>query len=101
MSEHDETYGRERAARLAAMLRELAERIRALETDAALLGAVPELLQRLGDLRTELFHYEVRATYDTPEVAENRRLVDEIRRSEGRLFDQPEDEEPWRKGRGD
>ena len=25
--------------------------------------------------RRESFHYEVRATYDTPEVAENRRIV--------------------------
>lgn len=34
----------------------------------------------MGDARSELFHYEVRCTYDTPEVAESRRIVDEARR---------------------
>ena len=32
-----------------------------------------------GDIRSELFHYEVRITYDTPEVAENRRIVGEAK----------------------
>ncbi len=32
-----------------------------------------------GDIRSELFHYEVRITYDTPEVAENRRIVYEAK----------------------
>ena len=36
-----------------------------------------ELMKRIGDVRSELFHYEVRATYDTPEVAETRRIVSE------------------------
>ena len=31
----------------------------------------------MGDARSELFHYEVRITYDTPEVADNRRIVEE------------------------
>ena len=31
----------------------------------------------MGGVKSELFHYEVRATYDTPEVAENRRIVEE------------------------
>ena len=30
-------------------------------------------------MRSELFHYEVRATYDTPEVADNRRIVGEAK----------------------
>ena len=39
-------------------------------------GISPELLRLMGDARSELFHYEVRATYDTPEVADRRRIVD-------------------------
>jgi hypothetical protein len=49
----------------------------------------------MGDARTELFHYEVRSTYDTPEVAESRRIVDEARRTDF-APDEPEDDEPWR-----
>jgi len=30
-------------------------------------------------VRSELFHYEVRVTYDSPEVAENRRIVREAK----------------------
>jgi hypothetical protein len=45
-----------------------------------LLDAAPELQQLLGDARSELFHYEVRLTYDTPEVAESRRIVEEAKR---------------------
>lgn len=91
-----ETYGAERARRLAELLRQLAGRIRELGTDEELLAAGPELLRLMGDARTELFHYEVRLTYDTPEVAESRRLVDEaVRRAEELDFD-PEDMEPWR-----
>ena len=41
---------------------------------------VGELTRLIGDVRSELFHYEVRATYDTPEVAENRRIVDEAKK---------------------
>jgi hypothetical protein len=34
-------------------------------------------------VKSELFHYEVRATYDTPEVADSRRIVNEaIQRAE-------------------
>jgi hypothetical protein len=46
-----------------------------------------------------LFHYEVRSTYDTPEVAESRRIVDEAqRRLDEPTFDEPDDDEPWRRG---
>lgn len=96
MADHDEVYGKERAARLEGMLRELAERIRELDAGGRLLGAVPELLRRLGDTRSELFHYEVRSTYDTPEVAESRRIVDEAIREKPFSSDDPEDDEPWR-----
>jgi hypothetical protein len=37
----------------------------------------------------------VRSTYDTPDVAESRRIVEEAM---GDLsLDEPEDEEPWRR----
>lgn len=100
MSQHDEIYGRDRARRLETLLRELAARIRELDAAGQLLGHVPELQRLLGDVRTELFHYEVRSTYDTPEVAESRRIVDEAKRQDRQddFFppDDPEDEEPWR-----
>jgi hypothetical protein len=95
MSEHDEIYGRAREAQLIALLRHLADRIRQLDDGGDLLAAAPELQRLLGDARSELFHYEVRRTYDTPEVAESRRIVEEARRS---AFDpnDDEDDQPWR-----
>jgi hypothetical protein len=92
----EQVYGPERAERLVRLLRALASRIGALD-DAALLAAGPQLLKLIGDVRSELFHYEVRSTYDTPEIAEHRRLVDEARQG-GDLQnpDEREDEEPWR-----
>jgi len=90
----EEVYGPERADRLVALLRALAERIQQLDREGALLEATPELLKQLGTIRSELFHYEVRLTYDTPDVAESRRIVEEARR--GQLaFDEPEDDRPW------
>jgi hypothetical protein len=91
----DQVYGPERADRLVRLLRLFAARVRALD-DAALLAAGPELLKQIGDIRSELFHYEVRRTYDTPEIAEHRRIVDEARR--GPDFREPSDEDdaPWR-----
>jgi hypothetical protein len=53
----------------------------------------------MGDARSELFHYEVRSTYDTPEVADSRRIVEEAQRQDSFLPDDPEDEEPWRRPR--
>jgi hypothetical protein len=91
----DETYGAERAQRLIEQLRALAMRIIELD-DEALLTAGPELLKRMGDVRTELFHYEVRSTYDTPEAAEHRRLIDEARRQQDALDLDHEGDEPWR-----
>lgn len=78
------------------MLRALAERIIELDQSGRLLQQVPELLRRMGDLRSELFHYEVRSTYDTPEIAEHRRLVDEAREARDIVSPDPEDDEPWR-----
>lgn len=85
MADHDEqTYDDGRAANLRAMLRVLAARIHELDATDALLGNAGELLRLIGEVRSELFHYEVRCTYDTPEIAEHRRLVDEAtQRDEG------------------
>ncbi|MES4784521.1 MAG: hypothetical protein C4294_00310, partial [Nitrospiraceae bacterium] len=66
--------------RLVDLLRELSTRIQELDRAGQLLNGVPELLRLMGDARTELFHYEVRCTYDTPEVAESRRIVEEAKR---------------------
>ncbi|MDB4907345.1 MAG: hypothetical protein JWO05_2129 [Gemmatimonadetes bacterium] len=73
----DETYDQGRARNLVALLRSLADRIQELDRAGQLLPHAGELMRLLGDLRSELFHYEVRATYDTPEVADNRRIVAE------------------------
>jgi hypothetical protein len=73
----DETYGEERARKLEALLRNLAARIVEMDARGQLLQQAGELMRLIGDVRSELFHYEVRATYDTPEVAENRRIVAE------------------------
>ena len=73
----EETYGEERARRLEQLLRALAGRIRELDREGKLLGDPGELLRLMGDIRSELFTYEVRATFDTPEVAEHRRIVAE------------------------
>ncbi|MBA3554409.1 MAG: hypothetical protein H0W29_06590 [Gemmatimonadales bacterium] len=96
MAEHDEVYDQARADRLAELLRALANRIQELDRLGQLLGGAPELLRMMGDARTELFHYEVRSTYDTPEVADNRRIVEEAQRQDPYSPDDPEDEEPWR-----
>lgn len=82
MSQPDETYDEGRARALEALLRNLAERIRELDRDGRLLEQAGELMRLIGDVRSELFHYEVRITYDTPEVAENRRIVSEAEQQE-------------------
>jgi hypothetical protein len=78
----EQTYDEQRARRLEEMLRSLAARIRDLDERGELLRHAGELTQRIGDVRSELFHYEVRATYDTPEVAESRKIVDKAKRNE-------------------
>jgi hypothetical protein len=95
MGEHDEIYGRAREQQLIALLRHLAERIRTLDQAGGLLAAASELQRLLGDARSELFHYEVRLTYDTPEIADGRRIVDDARQHPYSP-DEPEDDEPWR-----
>src|SRR5205823_15100832 len=78
----EETYGPERAERLAALLRELAARIIALDQEGRLLEHAAEMQKLLGTVRSELFHYEVRVTYDSPEVADNRRIVQDAQNSD-------------------
>jgi hypothetical protein len=87
--EQEQTYDDGRARNLEAMLRALAERIRELDARGQLLDNAGELMRLIGDIRSELFHYEVRITYDTPEIAESRRIVREALK---------EDDEPkWHK----
>ena len=71
----DQTYDEGRARNLEALLKALADRIRELDSRGELLRNAGELTKLIGDVRSELFHYEVRATYDSPEVAESRRIV--------------------------
>ena len=90
-------YDEDRAKRLVELLRALAARIRELEGDADLLRAGPELIRMMGDARSELFHYEVRHTYDTPEIAESRKIVEEAERQMESLdFGSPEEDAEWK-----
>ena len=92
----DEVYSPERQARLVELVRYLAQRIAQCKTDRELLEAGPELMKLMGDARSELFHYEVRCTYDTPEIAESRRIVEQARASEFDPDADDNDGEPWR-----
>jgi hypothetical protein len=89
MSEQEQTYDEGRARNLEALLRALAERIRELDDQGRLLEQAGELMRLIGDVRSELFHYEVRITYDTPEIAESRRIVQDAQNS------LPNDESKW------
>ena len=86
MAEQDQTYDDGRARNLEALLRALAGRITELDAQGRLLSQAGELLRLIGDVRSELFHYEVRITYDTPEIAEHRRIVQDA---------QTPDEKKW------
>ena len=97
MAEHDEVYDDARADRLADLLRGLARRIQELDQAGQLLRGAPELLRLMGDARSELFHYEVRSTYDPPEVADSRRIVEDAQRQDFFPSDDSEDDEPWRR----
>lgn len=91
------TYEHDSPVRLVALLRAIATRIRDLERDEDLLAAGPELLKMLGDARSELFRFEVRVTYDTPEVAESRRLVEQAKKQSEQVdFRDTERNDPWR-----
>ena len=73
----DETYDPARSQELLEALSELARRIAQLDGEGRLLEETPQLIKELGEVRSQLFQYEVRTTYDTPEVAEHRRIVGE------------------------
>lgn len=98
----DETYDPARIPQLLAMLRGLAERITLLDAEGRLLAETPSLLKELGDIRAELFRYEVRSTFDSPEIAEHRRIVDQAQDAWSPEDDDPESDEeegPWRPDR--
>jgi hypothetical protein len=97
----DETYDPARITALLGMLRALAARIQQLDADGRLLQDTPALLRELGEIRRELFQYEVRSTFDTPEVAENRRIVEQASEAWDPGDDELDEgeEEPWRKAR--
>jgi hypothetical protein len=71
----EETYDDGRRRNLEQLLLTLAARIHELSARGELLKHAPELMKLIGDAKSELFHYEVRATYDTPEIADSRRIV--------------------------
>jgi hypothetical protein len=100
--EQDQVYGPERKQHLVTLLRALAQRIQEFDRADRLLDAAPELQTLLGNARSELFHYEVRLTYDTPEVAENRRIVEDAERRARELDfgtgDGDDNAQPWRGG---
>jgi hypothetical protein len=76
-----------------AQLVHLANLIRRLEEEGALLRAIPLLLRRLGDLRRVLFDYEVRVTerllpIEDPVERDSRRIVREAAERERRLAEE-------------
>jgi hypothetical protein len=86
----EQTYDDGRARNLERLLVELAHRIDELARQGNLLRHAGELIKLIGDVRSELFHYEVRATYDTPEVAESRRIVAEAKDSDTSQWERTE-----------
>jgi hypothetical protein len=100
----DDTYDSRRAEALVEMLRALAQRIMDLDRGGegggggGLLGESSALLKAMGDIRSELFRYEVRHTFDSPEVAEHRRIVSEAARGWSPDAEtEGGEEDPWRK----
>ena len=79
-------------------LLELADVIRRLDENGELLDAGPQLIKIFGNLRSQLFEYEVRHTGrlfgkkdDIPEVVEAQRIVKEA----ARQLEEEEDELWW------
>ena len=104
MSEHEEqTYGDDRRRELERMLRSLADLIRELDArgPGGLLAGAGELMRLIGDVRSELFHYEVRVTYDTPEVADSRRIVRDAKASAEDAPEQTWEKTEWDPDRDD
>ena len=101
---HEQVYDDERAKRLLGLLKVLAARIKALKAHGDLANAGPELIKLMGDARSELFHYEVRCTYDSPELMESRRIVEQAKKSIDQLdlpdsnefeLGDSEENDPW------
>ena len=94
----DETYDPAQIGRLVDALRELAARITRLDAEGRLLDVTPALLEELWDVRAQLFRYEVRTTFDSPDTAAHRRIVDEARKSWMPDDTEPgkEEDEGWR-----
>lgn len=92
--EQEQTYDDGRARNLEALLRALADRIRELDAEGRLLEQAGELMRLIGDVRSELFHYEVRVTYDTPEQADHRRIVRDAKNPEESTWQKSE----WKPG---
>ena len=95
----DETYDPARIPELLELLRGLARRIASLDAEGRLLEETPALLKELGDVRSELFAYEVRTTFDTPEAAEHRRIVDEATSGWTPDDEAPDEEDGWPESR--
>lgn len=93
----EQTYDEGRAKNLEEMMRALATRILELDAHGELLRHAGELTRLIGNVRSELFHYEVRATYDTPEISEHRRIVAEAKNGDEAQWDardwNPDDED--------
>jgi hypothetical protein len=86
----EQTYDDGRARNLEQLLVALAKRIQELEERGELLRHAGELTQLIGDVRSELFHYEVRVTYDTPEIAESRRIVAQAKETDAAVWERTE-----------
>ncbi|OGT92593.1 MAG: hypothetical protein A2083_03590 [Gemmatimonadetes bacterium GWC2_71_9] len=91
----DETYDPARIERLRDLLRALARRIVVLDAEGRLLADPSALLRALGDVRSELFRYEVRTTFDTPESAEHRRIVGEAKGGWSLAEEPDEEDDAW------
>lgn len=91
---------------LRADLRRFAQLILRLEADGHLLDATPRLLKVLGDLRSKIFAYEVRATGDllardeeSAELREAQRIIEEAMRRAREA--QSEWNKPWQPDDGE
>jgi hypothetical protein len=89
--------------RLRRNLLRLAQEIVRLEKDGQLLDAAPVLIRMMGNLRSQLFEWEVRCTRrllpgkEPPEVKEAQRIIEEA----ARRLEAQEDKDWWRRMQSD
>lgn len=76
------------------LLRHLASRIQELDRQGGLLDGTAELQDLLGGAHTTLLHLD--APLSVHDLADRWRIVDEARRA-SLTFDQPGDDQPWRR----